>query len=431
MSKTIPILLIYLFFSLVSNSCSSEKQIKITFEEANSDSLGLPWTGWNWTKSRFIIPISETINKYPIEGTIIDTFFIAVQLDQYFMNLLHKSQNDSNYVVKKLGVDWYNNSKHKYSTKKIDCIITLCIISKNGKEFVIVDQNNDNDLTNDPVLAFQSQHDMNDDVDVDVIFCESKVDFYDGTKKQTTIIPISYRRIYLKNGFQHEYSIRQNKIGTLELNEQNYKTILINNIDIEFNRYIDAWIDENNNEQIEETEIKSLHKPFTLFEKSYRLYELDRFGKYLIIEQCDEKANPPISIGSVAPDFKLKTLNDELFHLHAREDQVILIDFWGTWCGPCIAEMPHLKEAYKIYHTKGFEIVSIGIDELSRLKKFVTEKELDWIHIQADKNDPILELYQVSAYPTLYLINKEKKIIAISNQLRGDSLLRTLSRFIE
>lgn len=431
MNSLIMVFLIWLSISLAPNLWALERPILITFDEANSDSLGLPWVGYNWTGNISPIPVTENINKYPSDGTIIDTFFIAAQRDQYFINLLHKSADDSIHVIKTLGIDWYNDSKSKYSTQDIDCIITLCIISKNGEEFVIVDQNNDNDLTNDPLLNFQSQHDKNKDVDVRVVFCNAKVDYYDGNKKHSIFLPISYRKIPFRNSFRHQYSIRKNNIGVLELNGQKYKTILVNNTYIEFNKYDDVWIDENNNDQIEETEIKSLHMPFTLFEKSYRLHELDRFGKYLIIEEYDEKANPPISIGSVAPDFKLKTLNDELFHLHAREDQVILIDFWGTWCGPCIAEMPHLKEAYKIYHTKGFEIVSIGIDELSGLKKFVTEKELDWVHIQADKNDPILELYQVTGYPTLYLLDKEKRIIAITEQLSGDNLLNTLSKFFD
>ena len=59
--------------------------------------------------------------------------------------------------------------------------------------------------------------------------------------------------------------------------------------------------------------------------------------------------------------------------------KVVLIDFWATWCMPCVGEIPHVKEAYDQFHSKGFEVIGISLDDdKSKLKKFVVDQKMEW-----------------------------------------------------
>jgi len=100
----------------------------------------------------------------------------------------------------------------------------------------------------------------------------------------------------------------------------------------------------------------------------------------------------------------------------------VLLDFWGSWCGPCRASHPHLKQLYQQYKDKGLEILGIAYENGASLQEqkkswlqAVTEDGLPWIQLLnnegADQQD-IVKLYGVSAFPTKILLDKEGKILA-------------------
>jgi len=100
----------------------------------------------------------------------------------------------------------------------------------------------------------------------------------------------------------------------------------------------------------------------------------------------------------------------------------VLLDFWGSWCGPCRASHPHLKQLYQQYKNKGFEILGIAYENGASLQEqkkswlqAVAEDGLPWIQLLnnegSDKQD-IVKLYGISAFPTKILLDKEGKILA-------------------
>ncbi|MBQ9371050.1 MAG: TlpA family protein disulfide reductase [Thermoguttaceae bacterium] len=116
--------------------------------------------------------------------------------------------------------------------------------------------------------------------------------------------------------------------------------------------------------------------------------------------------------------------------------KVVLVDFWATWCGPCVAEIPNVLALYEKYRDAGFEVVSYSVDDdLGELEKFEEEKKLPWktvsqkLSLEAKENggkeyfNPV-KYYGIASIPTMVLIGKDGKTIHL--KARGDELKRLL-----
>jgi len=106
--------------------------------------------------------------------------------------------------------------------------------------------------------------------------------------------------------------------------------------------------------------------------------------------------------------------------------KVVLVDFWATWCGPCVAEIPNVLEQYQKYHDKGFEVVGVSLDQdREALEKFVAEQKIPWpILFEQSEGDgwqhPLATFYGISGIPTVILIGRDGNVITLD--ARGEKL---------
>ena len=152
----------------------------------------------------------------------------------------------------------------------------------------------------------------------------------------------------------------------------------------------------------------------------------------MIEQQMESLGDAPggqFALGAPAPDFTGTSLTGETVSLSDYKGKVVLVDFWATWCGPCIHELPNVVDAYKAYHDKGFEIVAISLDETREdLEAFLKEHpEMAWVQLFDGKGweSDIAMQYNVEAIPFTLLLDQEG--IVVRQDLRGEALANALA----
>jgi thiol-disulfide isomerase/thioredoxin len=264
-------------------------------------------------------------------------------------------------------------------------------------------------------------------------------------KLRQTIRELSgLRGIYLKNLGTPELPMVMDSLDNIA---QNYLT--------DMNSYTKTYIDQNLNSLVSlvalyqqvapgeyilhpEKDLRYFLKVDSSLSLNYPDYEpvksLHAQVQEMATVSAPGKEIAPVSgENSEAPEISLPTPLGDTIKLSSTRGNVVLLDFWASWCSPCRAENPNLIKAYNLWHRQGFEIYQVSLDKTREdwLKGIKDDHLEKWIHVSDVKywNSPVVTIYHIESIPANFLLDREGRIIATN--LRGETLQTKLAELFK
>lgn len=176
-----------------------------------------------------------------------------------------------------------------------------------------------------------------------------------------------------------------------------------------------------------------IRSPFNIGGTTYEVSGMTAAGSFQIFKSKEavEEVQPAPNLGKGAkavPFIAKTTADKEVKFPDDYKGKVVLLDFWATWCGPCIKEVPNVVANYEKYHEKGFEILGISLDRAKAeetLATFTKENKMTWPQVYDGKwwEARIGKTYAIESIPAMFLIDGDSgAILASGGECRGELL---------
>jgi len=388
---------------------------------------------------------SITLTGYPKIKNLPDSLNLKV----YTYIFDHKQFYYQNYrngiYSKKFFKDYFKNQKYelrdtlKLTPKIVKCYFSFAVgYDRNKKMIFTIDTNGNNDLADEKLTQYKEGI-LNDLI---ANSTSVAVESFNGVKviPENTNCLLSLSSNSTRDKIDVTVSIPQFRYAKISYEGENF--------------YVCSFYNWNNKSIYickARPYFRSLSKDFEIkpnqiatFGNTYFKYEpisqnLDRIKLISGFSNSDKKVlnakpivketpRPLVSdqVGMLAPEIKGINVQDgNLLSLTSLRGKYVFLDFWATWCGPCVAELPNIRKVYDTFSSDQLVILGICDDDYKgKIKAFLKDKQVAWATIIKSASTTKTNGYIITGWPTSYLIGPDGKII--TTNLRGDDLFNRL-----
>lgn len=212
----------------------------------------------------------------------------------------------------------------------------------------------------------------------------------------------------------HSTTVRR---GTIQIGERSYTFRLFGQsgrYDRQSNR---LWVDLNQDGQGDAESnspevLRATEERLSLAGRPYG-FSVDPIGRSVTLRPLEGTLPERSSLrpATMAPEFSVSDIDGRPHSLRQYRGRVVLLDFWGTWCVPCQAEAPILRELQSTYGPSGLAIIGVAMDQADAVRTYVAQARHDWPQVVESAEGTLHRLYRVYGYPTKMLIGRDGKVV--------------------
>lgn len=420
----------YLIFILLIGCSESKKDFVVKLNSQDGYGIFMPGNVilWPSNDSLSYVNVPKDIEEYVVRS-------LPLQPAQYYWNkyLIGEINKDQFEKI----ADYYNIDTTKLSNLQVDCEVLFLIGTKSDKRIIIIDTDNDENFGNEEILEYEYPltKERQKEIENTLPIVSAQYDYFENNQlitKETKIKPSPYKgslglNFNTANEIEKKYflfaSFPEYKKGHFDFGGFAYNIFVSNGfsrINYSSDR-LSVFIFPKSDSMPSELEGDipyEIGDVFNVKGYDYLIDSVTNWGDEIFIKYVGENARPVgITEGYYIPKFEAKHLDNSIFELKQHPDKYILLDFWGTWCNPCIKLIPELKKINSDYSNDKFVLVSVAYDSDSKkVADFISRENMDWEHIfvnqNQENNNSLIEKLKISSYPSTILIDPDGKIIA-------------------
>lgn len=344
----------------------------------------------------------------------------------------YKAKNISNDFMDELKSSWdWKPDQKKLSSKPINCFVYVAMgEDADGVTKVIVDSNNNLDFSDDPSVIPAE----NDFSKLDSLASENLISINYQLFENDKIIEKKIAILLTKDSKYLYYNFPQYGTANLQIGSTTQEIIFSSgNFTDATYKYAQllVMLDSLKNQKIDSDQLIIENEYLSVANTTYKFTGINLSSNSLELEEIPKgKSLTSTQVGYPLVPFHGNEFSSlEPISLEKYRGKYLYLDFWGTWCAPCLKEIPHIKEAYeKLDKDKIAFLGIVGKDKPVALMNVLNRLQIKWPQILSDETNNIVQNYRISGYPTSFLIDPNG--IVIAKNLRGDKLFEMISKLI-